>query len=85
MNDKTLLASLFSCLLLLSCSNKYQQYASRYTFKAENGVPDYSNLAFWAAHPEKNDPSDSIPAPLITDFHFDTTADVFFYSSNYLY
>ena len=78
MNHKNLLLSLFSCLLLLSCSKHYQRYASRYAFKTENGVPEYGNLAYWAAHPEKNDPSDSIPAPLLADFHQDTTADVFF-------
>lgn len=39
--------------------------------------PDYSDLFFWAAHPEKKDPSDSI-AYSLKDEARDTLADVFF-------
>ncbi|WP_336514780.1 DUF3089 domain-containing protein [Pollutibacter soli] len=39
--------------------------------------PDYSNLKYWAAHPLKVDPSDSVPIPLHS-IPGDTSADVFF-------
>ena len=71
---------LFSLLIILSifsCSNKYQAFKSRYQFKSSDGNPDYSNLDYWAAHPWKWDPSDSIPKPLKNETR-DSTADVFF-------
>jgi len=42
------------------------------------GRPDYSQLATWAAHPDKKDLSDSIPAPLLASTLRDTSVDVFF-------
>lgn len=39
--------------------------------------PDYSNLYFWAAHPLKKDPADSIPAFLKNEKR-DSAADVFY-------
>src|SRR5688572_23526174 len=66
----------FSCTLILSCSS-YQSYKSRYTFKSETGKPDYANLDYWAAHPHKWDPSDSIPLPLSSTI-MDTSVDIFF-------
>ena len=62
---------------LASCSDKYQAFKSRYQFKSQSGKPDYSNLDYWAAHPWKWDPSDSVPAPLQTETK-DTMVDVFF-------
>lgn len=63
-------------MLLLSC-NKYNAYKQDYRFKNESGVPDFSNLDYWAAHPWKWDPSDSVPAPLRSQVR-DSTVDVFF-------
>lgn len=60
-----------------ACSDKYQSYRSSYTFKSSNGVPDYANLDYWAAHPWKKDPSDSVPRPLRNEAR-DSIADVFF-------
>src|SRR5688572_22240841 len=40
--------------------------------------PDYGNLYYWAAHPYKHDPSDSVPAPLAAGYVQDSTVDVFF-------
>jgi hypothetical protein len=60
-----------------ACSDKYQTYSKKYTFRSDTGVPDYSNLDHWAAHPWKKDPSDSIPAPLRKEQR-DTITDVFF-------
>jgi hypothetical protein len=64
-------------LALYGCADKYQSYRSNYPFKSPNGQPDYTNLDYWAAHPDKKDPSDSIPAPLRSETR-DTLADVFF-------
>lgn len=73
--------SIFGVFLLVfgiySCSDKYQSYRSNYTFKSPSGVPDYSSLDYWAAHPWKKDPSDSVPQPLISEKR-DSVADVFF-------
>jgi hypothetical protein len=71
------LIGFFLSLLLSSCSDKYLTYKSLYQFKAEDKKPDYSNLNYWAAHPLKWDPSDSIPKPLRKEKK-DTLVDVFF-------
>lgn len=64
--------------LFCSCANKYQRFTSNYQFAAKDGKPDYSDLNFWAAHPYKHDPSDSIPKPLLSTAVADSTIDVFF-------
>ncbi len=65
--------------LLISCTgNKYSRYTSAYQFTALNGEPDYNNLNFWASHPWKQDPADSIPQPLRKQFVADSSVDVFF-------
>jgi Protein of unknown function (DUF3089) len=64
-------------IAFVSCSDKYQAYRSKYQFKSPDGKPDYSDLNYWAAHPWKWDPSDSIPAPLRNEPK-DSTVDVFF-------
>jgi len=64
-------------VLISSCSDKYLPYKSLYQFKSEDKKPDYSNLNYWAAHPLKWDPSDSIPKPLRKEKR-DTLVDVFF-------
>ena len=35
-------------------------------------------MPYWASHPYKHDPSDSVPAPLKADYRYDSTVDVFF-------
>ena len=60
-----------------SCSDKYRPYLSNYQKAENNSGPDYSNLYYWAAHPSKRDPSDSIPKPLRKEKR-DTVVDVFF-------
>jgi hypothetical protein len=52
-------------------------YKNQYQFKSKDGRPDYSDLQYWAAHPWKWDPSDSIPAPLKNEKR-DSLVDVFF-------
>lgn len=75
---------MFRSLLLIvflsvlgACSNKYLKYESNYTGKEQFANRSYGNLAVWAAHPAKWDPSDSIPEPLRAEPR-DTTVDVFF-------
>lgn len=65
----------FACI---SCSQKNHAYKSGYTFKSPDTKPDYSNTDFWAAHPWKWDPGDSVPQPLLKDLRKDSVADVFF-------
>lgn len=62
----------------ISCSPSYYKKISQ-TPKpaADKGVPDYGDLNMWAAHPYKNDPSDSMPRPFRQDWR-DSTVDVFF-------
>lgn len=64
-------------MLLLSCSSKYLAYKDKYMFRSSDGKPDYSNLNYWAAHPWKWDPSDSLPATLNHEKK-DSSVDVFF-------
>ena len=65
-------------LFLFGCSNKYQRFVKNYTFKSVDGKPDYSNLDYWAAHPYKHDPSDSVSKPMIENYRPDSTVDIFF-------
>jgi Protein of unknown function (DUF3089) len=68
---------------LFSCSDKYQAFRSNYTFKSKDGKPDYADLNYWAAHPWKWDPSDSVPMPLRSEPR-DSSVDVFFlYPTSY--
>jgi hypothetical protein len=72
-----------SCMFV-SCSMGYHQFVSAYTFKSVDNKPDYSNLDYWAAHPYKKDPSDSLPKSLRKEFKADSAADVFFiYPTSY--
>ncbi len=66
-----------SITILYSCSDKYQAFRHRYNFKSKDGRPDYSDLHYWAAHPWKWDPSDSVPSPLRYETQ-DSLVDVFF-------
>lgn len=45
---------------------------------AQKNDPDYSQLRYWAAHPWKHDPSDSVPAAIKENYIQDSTVDVFF-------
>ena len=61
-----------------SCSKKNFADKPAYQFKSADGKPDYSDLHYWAAHPFKWDPSDSIPKPLRKNYVKDSSVDVFF-------
>lgn len=68
---------LTSFVFFSSCADRYRPFITTYQFKSVNHEPDYSNLAYWAAHPSKWDPSDSIPKPFRKERR-DTLIDVFF-------
>jgi hypothetical protein len=63
---------------LLSCSPRINKSGNSVSESRGVGEPDYSDLYYWAAHPYKTDPSDSIPQPLKSTFSKDSTVDVFF-------
>ena len=71
------LALFLIVLLFSSCSDKYLPFKNQYTFKSEDGKPNYGHLDYWAAHPWKKDLSDSVPQPLRLE-PVDSSADVFF-------
>lgn len=78
-----LLKKLFFPLLLtlfFACKPGYKSFRKDYErvyMQKDAVVPDYSDWKYWAAHPFKKDPSDSIPLPLINE-HRDSSVDVFF-------
>lgn len=74
---KKIVFSVLIIVILFSCSDKYQSFISHYQFKSADGKPDYSDLNYWAAHPWKKDPSDSVPASLMNEAR-DSSVDVFF-------
>lgn len=67
-----------ACVLLVfaSCSRNNYKFLSNYK-EIPGGQPSYGNLAHWAAHPDKWDPSDSVPKPLRGGYRLDDV-DVFF-------
>jgi hypothetical protein len=68
---------LFIPLFFISCSSPRYVHSIHYNFKSDSGKPDYSNLNYWAAHPDKYDPSDNVPSDLRNETK-DSAADVFF-------
>lgn len=73
----TLFIMILISQMMQSCSPKITPYTGAQLFESTTGNPDYTRLEFWAAHPEKWDPSDSVPAPL-RKTSADKMADVFF-------
>ncbi|MEY2586514.1 MAG: hypothetical protein RLY11_363 [Bacteroidota bacterium] len=61
----------------ISCSSKMMSYSGDKVFKSSDGIPDYSKVEYWAAHPDKWDPSDTVPLPLRKG-SLDKEVDVFF-------
>jgi hypothetical protein len=76
MGRHLLLVCIISCFAW-SCADKYEPFRSNYKFRSKDGHPDYANLDYWAAHPWKWDPSDSVPEPLRNE-PTDSLVDVFF-------
>lgn len=65
-------------LIFIGCAKKNYELLPSYQFKSTNNLPDYNNLDYWAAHPWKWDPSDSVPKPLRNNLNKDSSIDVFF-------
>jgi hypothetical protein len=63
-------------LLLSSCSRTNYSQLGQYK-DMDSGLPDYQKLQSWAAHPDKQDPADSIPKPLRSQWT-SREVDVFF-------
>lgn len=60
-----------------SCTPKINAYSGELAFKSQTGIPDYSNLNYWASHPDKWDPADTIPRGL-KEVPKEKVADIFF-------
>lgn len=67
----------FLLCLVGGCSKKYHAFVEQYQFNEKTIIPDYGNLNYWAAHPWKKDPSDSISKSLLKE-KSDSIVDVFF-------
>lgn len=76
---KILCFCLFISIFFIRCKSGYKIHKITYEEESRvmNPTPDYLNLYYWAAHPGKKNPSDSIPKALKTEER-DTVADVFF-------
>ena len=64
-------------VFLSACYPKYYTHLKDYNQPPKTITTDYSNLYNWAAHPEKKDPSDSIPA-ILANYKTENSVDVFF-------
>lgn len=69
---------LFTSIVLFSCAPTYKKYVSGYQVAGKTENPNYSDLYYWAAHPLKSDPSDSVPHPLQENHKVDKRVAVFF-------
>jgi hypothetical protein len=82
-NNRVLKAFLIICFisfLFSACKPTYKIHQKQYESESviyTSPIPDYSKLFYWAAHPEKKDPSDSVPAT-IPSSKKTLQADVFF-------
>ena len=62
---------------LYACSAAKPTYTQAEPVSTSESAPQYEDLFYWAAHPGKWDPSDSVPQPLRNEPR-DTAADIFF-------
>jgi Protein of unknown function (DUF3089) len=76
-NVATRAALILIMFLAWGCSPRIVTQSETPLSQAPAGIPDYANLSCWAAHPDKWDPSDSIPEPL-SNGQRNQDADVFF-------
>ncbi len=77
---------LCSILFFSSCATtNYEKMGATYNKEALDTLPNYADIKYWAAHPDKKDPSDSIPFPIRYEYNANPIADVFFvYPTSYL-
>lgn len=69
---------IFILFIGTGCTKTYYQFKDQYQSEIQSPEPDYGNLSYWAAHPWKNDPADSIPKPIRKGALKDSSVDVFF-------
>lgn len=77
MQRRFLFLLMTALLISYSCAPRYNKYTRNYK-AVQAAEPDYADYNYWAAHPYKYDPSDSIPAPIKKSYRYDSTVDVFF-------
>lgn len=65
---------IFFSFLIIGCSTSKKMTVLTEVPK----VPNYGELAYWAAHPDKKDLADSLPVLQLQDVQETSTADVFF-------
>ena len=75
--NKTVWLAAFIFAIFAACSPKTTAITTQGSFVSETGIPDYSHLNYWASHPDKKDPADSVPKPLM-GIELEKVADVFF-------
>lgn len=75
---RKLLYLLLIVLFSQCSSNGYMKLQPVYEAEKLSQIPDYGQLAYWAAHPEKKDPSDSLPKPIKKEYTPSDKVDVFF-------
>ena len=75
---RKLLYLLFIIFFSQCTNNGYMKLQPQYEQEQIGLVPDYSQLVYWAAHPAKKDPSDSLPKPIQKDYQPSDKVDIFF-------
>ena len=64
-------------VIATSCFPKIRPYTGDKAFLSSTGRPDYQRQEYWASHPNKWDPADSVPKPL-RNARTDSSVAVFF-------
>lgn len=70
--------SFLALILFSACGYQQKAVEKTYLVQTEPAIPNYSDLHYWAAHPYKIDPADSVPAMLMNNYQPDSMVDVFF-------
>ncbi len=77
-NMYRLLFFFFFPIVFLSCSKKYVNPTGKYESRVSPTAPDYTQMKYWAAHPDKKDMADRIPGNQFPDNQSTSEIDVFF-------
>ncbi len=78
MNKFFLFPFIVILLFTTACSKKRYLPQSSFDNIPTPSAPDYSQLQYWAAHPDKDDPADRTPDKSLTNNQATASADVFF-------
>jgi hypothetical protein len=66
-----------SIIIVISCTST-KTTINNYNTTTGNVAPNYADLFFWAAHPQKKSTADSLPKAYEKNFIKDTSVDIFF-------